>query len=67
MIILKRGLEAVLDVHWKWGCRVKRDIKGRHSKEVVAFANTSGGTIYVGIDNDGNELGVQDVDKHIRA
>ena len=26
MIILKRGLEAVLDVHWKWECRVKRDI-----------------------------------------
>ncbi len=31
-------------------------------KEVIAFANTYGGTIYVGIDNDGNAVGLTDVD-----
>lgn len=31
-------------------------------KEVVAFANTSGGTIYIGIDDQGNSLGIDDVD-----
>lgn len=31
-------------------------------KEVIAFANTNGGTIYVGIDNEGNAIGLTDVD-----
>ncbi len=32
-------------------------------KEVIAFANTDGGTVYIGIDNDGNVVGLEDVDK----
>jgi ATP-dependent DNA helicase RecG len=32
-------------------------------KEVVAFANTDGGIVYVGIDNEGNAIGLTDVDK----
>lgn len=32
-------------------------------KEVIAFANTNGGIIYVGIDNNGNVTGLDDVDK----
>jgi len=32
-------------------------------KEVIAFANTDGGIVYVGIDNDGNVVGSTDVDK----
>ena len=32
-------------------------------KEVIAFANTDGGIIYVGIDNNGNVIGLQDADK----
>ena len=32
-------------------------------KEVIAFANTDGGNVYVGIDNGGNAIGVNDVDK----
>lgn len=32
-------------------------------KEVIAFANTDGGTIYVGIDNDGKVIGLTDVDE----
>lgn len=31
-------------------------------KEVIAFANTKGGIIYVGIDNEGNVIGLKDVD-----
>ena len=31
-------------------------------KEVVAFANTDGGTIYIGIDDQGNVTGIDDVD-----
>jgi len=32
-------------------------------KEVIAFANTDGGIIYVGIDNNGTAVGLTDVDK----
>ena len=32
-------------------------------KEVIAFANTDGGIVYVGIDNDGNVIGLADVDQ----
>ena len=31
-------------------------------KEVIAFANTDGGTIYIGIDDQGNVTGIDDVD-----
>ena len=32
-------------------------------KEVIAFANTDGGTIYIGIDNNGNAVGIDNVDE----
>ena len=32
-------------------------------KEVIAFANTDGGIVYVGIDNKGNAVGLTDVDQ----
>lgn len=41
---------------------VTDDIK----KEIIAFANTSGGTIYVGIENNGNIVGVSSADKTIQ-
>ena len=31
-------------------------------KEVVAFINTDGGKIYVGIDDNGNHIGIENVD-----
>ena len=31
-------------------------------KEVIAFANTDGGIVYIGIDNEGNAIGLTDVD-----
>lgn len=32
------------------------------AKEVIAFANTHGGIIYLGIDDVGNEIGIQNLD-----
>lgn len=32
-------------------------------KEVIAFANTDGGTIYIGIDDNGNVVGIDDADE----
>lgn len=32
-------------------------------KEVIAFANTDGGVIYIGIDDQGNVIGIDDVDE----
>lgn len=32
-------------------------------KEIIAFANTDGGVVYVGIENNGNVIGLTDVDK----
>ena len=32
-------------------------------KEAIAFANTDGGVIYIGIDNEGNLTGIDDVDE----
>ena len=31
-------------------------------KEVIAFANTDGGIIYIGVDDQGNATGIDDVD-----
>ena len=33
-------------------------------KEVIAFANTDGGVIYIGIDNAGNAVGINNVDEN---
>lgn len=32
-------------------------------KEIIAFANTDGGIVYVGIDNEGNVIGLENVDE----
>ena len=38
-----------------------KDIK----KEIVAFANTNDGTIYIGIDDDGRIVGLTDAEKDL--
>jgi ATP-dependent DNA helicase RecG len=40
----------------------KEILKDDIGKEVIAFANTEGGTIYIGIDDEAKEIGLQDVD-----
>ena len=32
------------------------------AKEIVAFANSEGGTLYLGVDDDGSVVGVDDAD-----
>ncbi len=32
-------------------------------KEVIAFANTDGSTIYIGIDDNGNAVGIDNIDE----
>jgi ATP-dependent DNA helicase RecG len=42
---------------------LKELLKDDVSKEVIAFANTEGGTIYIGIDDQGNTVGVDPIDE----
>ena len=42
---------------------LKRQATDDIYKEVVAFANTEGGTIYIGIDDQGNAVGLDDIDE----
>ena len=41
----------------------KAQLVGDICKEVIAFANSRGGTLYIGIEDDGNVVGVADADK----
>jgi ATP-dependent DNA helicase RecG len=43
----------------------KREYVADINKTVVAFANTSGGNIYIGIDDDGTPVGVSNIDETI--
>ena len=45
----------------------KREFTSDLNKEVIAFANTDGGKILIGIDDDGNVIGIADVDKVLQA
>lgn len=40
----------------------KRQLNEAVKREIIAFANTEGGDLYIGIDDDGNPIGVEDVD-----
>lgn len=41
----------------------KSDITNDIYKEVIAFANTDGGIIYIGVDDNGNVIGIHDIDE----
>ena len=41
------------------------EIVGDICKEVIAFANTKGGTLYIGVSNDGSVVGVKNADQVI--
>jgi len=43
----------------------KREFVSDINKAVVAFANTNGGTLYIGIDDDGSVIGVANIDSEM--
>ncbi|MBQ8445597.1 MAG: ATP-binding protein, partial [Opitutales bacterium] len=45
---------------------LKRQYSDSVAKEIVAFLNTDGGTIYIGVDDAGCVCGVSDFDKTMR-
>lgn len=45
----------------------KREFSKTMLKTVVAFANTEGGDLYIGLDDDGSVVGVDDIDGIIRS
>ncbi len=45
---------------------LKQDYSDSIRKEVIAFANTNGGTIYIGVDDSGKVIGVASVDQMIQ-
>lgn len=42
---------------------LKAEVVGDICKEVIAFANTKGGTLYIGVSNDGSVVGVKNTDQ----
>ena len=44
---------------------LKTQIVADICKEVIAFANTRGGTLYIGVEDNGNVVGVTDTDRVI--
>lgn len=44
---------------------LKREVTPSLCKEIIAFANTNGGTIYIGYDDNANLIGVQNTQKEL--
>lgn len=42
---------------------LKAEVVGDICKEVIAFSNTKGGTLYIGVSNDGSVVGVKNADQ----
>ena len=51
-----------LDVEFKEIDRMRGTLPDSAAKEIAAFANTAGGTLYIGIRDDGNIVGVENPD-----
>lgn len=45
---------------------LKRNLNDTFEKEIVAFLNTNGGTIYIGVNDDGSIYGVDNLDKTMK-
>lgn len=48
-------------------CELKSILTKDIKKEIIAFANTNGGKIYIGIDDDSNIIGVDNIDNNLQA
>ena len=58
----ERTVKESVDAEFKELDRVRGTLPDSIPKEIVAFANTEGGELYVGIRNDGSIVGVADTD-----
>lgn len=58
--ITKRGV--ALKFKESSNVELKSIVNNDFKKEVIAFANTNGGEIYVGVDDDGTVIGVENID-----
>jgi ATP-dependent DNA helicase RecG len=54
----QEALEAVVQAGESYHAEFKRNVSSDISKEIVAFANSSGGRIFIGIDDDGTIPGI---------
>lgn len=54
-----------MDVRESERVEFKREMNAGAIKAVVAFANTGGGTLYVGVDDDGEPAGIADIDAEL--
>ena len=48
-------------------CELKSILTKDLKKEIIAFANTNGGKIYIGVDDNGKVIGVKDIDNYLQA
>lgn len=46
---------------------LKQELTKNIKKEIVAFANSKGGTIYIGIDDEGNVIGLKNIKQDIES
>ncbi|MCI8331047.1 MAG: AAA family ATPase [Bacilli bacterium] len=46
---------------------LKQELNKNIKKEIVAFANSKGGTIYIGINDDGNVIGLKNINEDVEA
>lgn len=51
-----------MTIHETETIECKRTVTSEITKEIIAFANTQGGTLYVGVEDDGTVLGVENAD-----
>ena len=48
-------------------CELKSILTKDIKKEIIAFANTNGGKIYIGIDDNGNITGIDNIDNNLQS
>ena len=56
--MMQQGLEAIIQAGESYQVEFKRNVNSDISREFVAFANSSGGRIFIGIDDDGTTPGI---------
>ena len=62
----KQELNTIIQTGEGYKIEFKRSVNSDLSKEIVAFANSSGGRIFIGIDDNGSVPGVS-VDNSLKS